>query len=53
MSIIQGLLGHASSTSTEEAKAEFGELLIRGEEVLTAYKWARDKIVFTTHRIIY
>jgi hypothetical protein len=53
MSIIQGLLGHASSTSTEEAKSEFGELLIRGEEVLSAYKWARDKIVFTTHRIIY
>ena len=53
MGIIQGLLGHATSTSTEEAQAEFGELLIRGEEVLTAYKWARDKIVFTTHRIVY
>ena len=53
MGIIQGLLGHATSTSTEEAQAEFGELLIRDEEVLTAYKWARDKVVFTTHRIIY
>ena len=53
MGIIQGILGHATSTNTEDAKEEFGELLIRNEEVLTAYKWARDKIVFTTHRIIY
>ena len=53
MAIIQGLMGHATNTNIEEAKEEFGGLLIRGEEVLCAYKWARDKIVFTTHRIIY
>ena len=53
MSVIRGLLGHAASADVEEAKEEFKGLLVRGEEVLSAYKWARDKIVFTTHRIIY
>jgi hypothetical protein len=53
MGIIDGMVGHATSTNTEEAQAEFGEMLIRGEQILTAYKWVRDQVVFTTHRIIY
>ena len=53
MGIIQGLMGHATSTNVKEDSEEFGPLLIRGEEVLSSYKWARDKVVFTTHRIIY
>ena len=53
MGIIDGWVGHATSTKTDEAKEEFGEMLVRGEEVLAAYKWVRDQIVFTTHRIIY
>jgi len=53
MGIIQGLAGHATATSLDEVKEEFGELLIRGEEILTSYKWVRDRVVFTTHRIIY
>ena len=28
-------------------------MLIRDEQVLAAYKWVRDKVVFTTHRIIH
>jgi len=39
-------------TSTKR-KRNLRGLLVRGEEVLSAYKWVRDKIVFTTHRIIY
>ncbi len=53
MGVLQGLIGHAARTDVEEAKKEFGGLLVPGEEVLSAYKWARDKIVFTTHRIIH
>ncbi len=53
MGIIDGIAGHATNTNVEEAKAEFGEMLIRNEQVLMAYKWVRDKVVFTTHRIIH
>lgn len=52
MGIIQGLAGHATATNLEEVKEEFGELLVRGEEILSSYKWVRDRVVFTTHRII-
>ena len=53
MGIIDGIAGHATNTNVEEAKAEFVEMLIRNEQVLMAYKWVRDKVVFTTHRIIH
>ena len=53
MAIIQGWVGHATSANTDKAKQEFGGMLVSGEEVLCAYKWVRDPIVFTTHRIIY
>ena len=53
MGIIAGLVGHATNVRTDKAIKEFGDMLIRGEEVLTAYKWVRDQVVFTTHRIIY
>ena len=53
MGIIDGMVGHATSSNLEEAKAEFGEMQVRGEQVLTAYKWVRDQVVFTTHRIIH
>ena len=53
MGNIDGIAGHATNTNVEEAKAEFGEMLIRNEQVLMAYKWVRDKVVFTTHRIIH
>ncbi|MFP6679747.1 MAG: PH domain-containing protein [Dehalococcoidia bacterium] len=49
---ISGIFGHASITNIDDAKTEFGDLLIRREEILSAYKWVRDQIVFTTHRII-
>ena len=53
MGIISGLLGHASSEAIDKAKQEFGGMLIRGEEILSAYIWFRDSVVFTTHRIIH
>ena len=53
MGIIDGMVGHATNTNVDEAKAEFGQMLIRDEQVLAAYKWVRDKVVFTTHRIIH
>ena len=28
-------------------------MLIRDEDILGAYKWSRDQVVFTTHRIIH
>jgi hypothetical protein len=49
---ISGIFGHASITNIDDAKEEFGNLLIRREEILSAYKWVRDQVVFTTHRII-
>ena len=52
MGIIQGWKGRATSSNIDEAKAEFGEMLVRGEEILGAYKWVRDQVVFTSHRII-
>jgi len=52
MGIIQGMMGHATSTDIDQAREEFGPMLVRGEEVLHAFKWARDKVIFTSHRII-
>ena len=53
MGIIQGWAGHATSTDVDSARQEFGDLLVRTEEILAAYKWVRDQAVFTTHRIIH
>lgn len=53
MGIIDGMMGHATITDISSAKQEFGPSLIRNEEILAAYKWARDQVVFTTHRIIH
>lgn len=49
------LLTHFSVTSTdsiEKAKELFGEFLLSDEEILRAYTHARDKVVFTSKRII-
>ena len=52
-SFIQGLAGHATDSSVEEAVQTYGEMLVNGENILAAYKWARDEVVFTSLRIIY
>lgn len=53
MGIISGMIGNASSEAVADSKKIFGEMLVRNEEILAAYKWVRDRVVFTTHRIIY
>ena len=37
MGIIEGLVGHATGVNIDEAKEEFEGMLVRGEEVLSAY----------------
>ncbi len=53
MGIIQGMMGMATSSDINEARQEFDAMLVRDEEILHAYKWVRDKAIFTTHRIIH
>ena len=52
-SFLQGLAGHATSSNVQEAQETYGEMLVTGERVLAAYKWVRDEVVLTSHRIIY
>ena len=52
-SFMQGIAGHASNSGVEEATNTYGEMLVSNEEVLAAYKWVRDEVVFTSLRIIY
>lgn len=47
------MMGHATSADIDKAREEFRPMLVRGEEVLHAYKWARDRVIFTSHRIIH
>jgi|SRR5690606_4594001 len=49
------LITHFSVTkedSVENAQKLFGEFLLSEEKILRAYKHTRDKVVFTTHRLI-
>lgn len=49
------LITHFSVTKQEtheKAQELFGEFLLDSEEILKAYTHMRDKVVFTTHRII-
>ena len=53
LGFIDGMMGHATVTDIDSASKEFGGMLIRQEQILAAYKWSRDQVVFTTHRIIH
>ncbi|MEM6822015.1 MAG: PH domain-containing protein [Verrucomicrobiota bacterium] len=52
MSLVQGLLGNVTEMPLEEAKNEFGAILIDGEEIQKGYVLIRDMLVFTNFRII-
>ncbi len=52
MSIISGLIGNAAETDIEEVKKEYGKLLGQNEQVIQAYKWVRDLLIFTDFRLI-
>ena len=49
------LLTHFSVTkeeSIDKAQNLFGDFLLKEESILKAYTHSRDKVVFTTHRLI-
>lgn len=52
MSILNNLFGNATEVDIEELRKEFGEILINGEEIETAFRIFRDKWVFTNKRLI-
>ena len=52
MSIISGLIGNAAETSIEDVKKDYGKLLGRNEDVIQAYQWVRDLLIFTDFRLI-
>ncbi|MFN2196264.1 MAG: PH domain-containing protein [Anaerolineales bacterium] len=52
MSLLRGMLGHASEISIEKLQADFGPMLISGEQLEKAYKVVRDLFVFTDRRLI-
>ena len=52
MGIISGLMGNAAETSVESVKKEYGKLLGGKEEIIQAYQWVRDLMIFTDFRLI-
>ena len=52
MSIISGLIGNAAETSIEDVKKDYGKLLGSNEDVIQAYQWVRDLLIFTDFRLI-
>lgn len=52
MSLIRGMLGHATDKDTKRLAEKFASFLVEGEEVLRAYQVIRDYFVFTDKRLI-
>lgn len=52
MSLLNNLFGNATEVDIEELRKEFGEILVDGEEIETAFRIFRDKWVFTNKRLI-
>jgi hypothetical protein len=52
MSILSGLMGHASEVSIDAVRQEFSPMLADGEELVMAYRVVRDMFVFTNKRLI-
>ncbi len=52
MSLINAIFGTASQITTQELAAEFGPILIDGEQITGAFKVVRDLFVFTQCRLI-
>ena len=46
MSLLNNLFGNATEVDIEELRKEFGEILINGEDIETAFRIFRDKWVF-------
>lgn len=52
MSLLNKLMGNASTVNAEDLANEFGPILIPGEEIEAAFVVWRDKWVFTNKRLI-
>lgn len=52
MGLFSGLLGNAATMNTTDAASEIDHILIPKETVELAYKLVRDKVIFTSHRLI-
>jgi hypothetical protein len=52
MSIMDGILGHASEVKVEDIQKEFIQILGDTERIEKAYKLIRDMFIFTNKRLI-
>lgn len=52
MGILSGIMGNAASANIEDVRDEYGKLLGPKEEILQAYQWVRDLVIFTEFRLI-
>ena len=52
MGIFSGLSGNAAETDIDDVKKDYGKLLGQNEQVIQAYKWVRDLLIFTDYRLI-
>ena len=52
MSLISGILGHATAVDIGKLQEQFTPLLIKDEKLIAAYKLVRDLFVFTNKRLI-
>jgi len=52
MGLINAIFGTASQIDPDELAAEFGPILVDGEEITGAFKVVRDLFVFTQFRLI-
>ncbi len=52
MGLLSGLMGNAAETDIEDVKKEYGKLFGERENVIQAYKWVRDLMIFTEFRLI-
>ncbi len=52
MGIISGLMGNAAETSIESVKKDYGKLLGQQEQIIQAYQWIRDLMIFTDCRLL-
>ncbi|GGF39028.1 PH domain-containing protein [Echinicola rosea] len=52
MGIFSSLLGNAGAVEPEKLRADFGQLLIDGEELEIGFKLIRDTFIFTNKRLI-
>ena len=52
MGIFSGLIGNAAETDIDDVKKDYGKLLGQNEQIIQAYKWVRDLLIFTGYRLI-